>query len=114
MKKGTYIRNYIPPSPRNRIMYFLSTDQDTESYQLIKYLLSLNSPDQMIYGENNSEDIPVPRKKRKQSAHLVSVTHCAIYAEVGAELNEQLNCANPSRTLYSLFEQQLQTEGIIQ
>lgn len=90
-------------------MYFLSTDQNAELYQLIEYLLSLDSPNQITYDENNPEDIPIPRKKRKQSSHLVSVTWHAIYVEVGADLNEQLNCANPSRTLHSLFEEQLQT-----
>ena len=113
-EEGYYTRNYIPPSPRNRIMYFLSTDQNAELYELIKYLLSLDSPDQITYDQNNPKDIPIPRRKRKQSAHLVPVTQHAIYAEVGADFNEQLNHANPSRTLYSLFKEELQTEGIIQ
>ena len=58
-------------------------------------------------------EIPRPRKKRKHSARLVSVTQRAILSEVGADINVQLNCANPSRTLCAIFVEQLLTEGSI-
>ena len=43
----------------------------------------------------------------------MSVTRRAILSEVGADINVQLNCANPSRTLYAIFVKQLLTEGSI-
>ena len=52
-------------------------------------------------------------KKRKHSARLVSVTQRVILSEVGADINVQLNCANPCRTLYAIFVKQLLTEGSI-
>ena len=56
-------------------------------------------------------EIQRPRKKREHSARLVSVTQRAILSEVGADINIQLNCANPSRTLRAIFVEQLLTEG---
>ena len=50
--------------------------------------------------EYETHEIPIPKKKRKHSTRLVSVTQRAILSEVGADINVQLNCANPSRTLY--------------
>ena len=63
--------------------------------------------------EYETPEIPIPKKKRKHSARLVSVTQRAILSEVGADINVQLNCANPSRTLYAIFVEQLLTEGSI-
>ena len=63
--------------------------------------------------EYETPEIPRPRKKRKHSARLVSVTQRAILSEVGADINVQLNCANPSRTLCAIFVEQLLTEGFI-
>ena len=57
--------------------------------------------------------LPVPRKKRKHSSHLVSVSQRTVFTAVGADISTQFNCANPNRTLYKLFEEQLITEGTI-
>ena len=62
--------------------------------------------------EYETPEIPKPRK-RKHSARLSSVRQRAILSEVGADINVQLNCANPSRTLYTIFVEQLLTEGSI-
>ena len=39
-----YICKYIPQSPRNCIMYFLSILQQTENYHLIKHCLQRDNP----------------------------------------------------------------------
>ena len=50
---GERIRTYIPPSPRNRIMYFLDTDKKGDLYQLVKHILK----DDKI-GLQPNEEIP--------------------------------------------------------
>ena len=104
---GERIRTYIPPSPRNRIMYFLDTDKKGDLYQLVKHILKGDKiclqPDEEIH----QMDPPLrPRKKRKHSSWLVSVSQRAVFAEVGADISTQLNCANLNHTLYKLFEEQ--------
>ena len=111
--EGNNIRKYIPVSPCNWIMYFLATFKEAEMYHLLRYLLlkdqGMDEPD-MGY---ETHEIPIPKKKRKHYARLVSVTQRAILSQVGADINVQLNCANPSRTLYAVFVKQLLTEGSI-
>ena len=36
---GERIRTYKPPSPRNRIMYFMDTGKEAELFQLVKHML---------------------------------------------------------------------------
>ena len=56
---------------------------------------------------------PQPKKKRKQSACLVSVTQCAVFDEVGADLNAFLNKANSEHHIYEVFHEQIISEGEI-
>ena len=111
--EGNSIRKYIPVSPRNWIMYFLVTFEEAEMYHLLRYLLLKDQGMDEPNMEYETPEIPRPRKKRKHSARLVSVTQRAILSEVGADINVQVNCANPSRTLYAIFVEQLLTEGSI-
>ena len=71
---GERIRTYIPPSPRNRIMYFLDTDKKCDLYRLVKHILKGDKiclqPDEEI---PQMDPPPPPRKKRKHSSWLVSV-----------------------------------------
>ena len=111
---GERIRTYIPPSPRNRIMYFLDTDKKDDLYQLVKHILKGYKIGLQPHEEIPEMDPPSPpRKKRKHSSRLVSVSQRAVFAEVSADISTQLNCANPNCTLYQLFEEQLITEGTI-
>ena len=70
---GERIRTYIPPSPRNRIMYFLDTDKKGDLYQLVKHILMGDKialqPDEEI--PQMDPPPPPPRKKRKYSSWLV-------------------------------------------
>ena len=112
--EGNSIRKYIPQSPRNCIMYFLSTSQQTGNFHLIKHYLqkdSASSTNPVI--DISDEYVPRLKRKRKQTFHSVSVTQHAVFDQVGAYLNEELNCANQSRTLYNIFEEQLVCEGTI-
>ena len=111
---GERVRTYVLPSPRDRILYFLDTAKQGDLYQLVKHILKGDK----IGLEANEEfpqknPPPVPKKKRKHSSCLVSVSQRAVFAEVGADINTQLNCSSPSHTLYQVFQEQLITEGII-
>ena len=82
-------------------------------YHLLQYLLLKDQGIDDPNMEYETPEMPRPRKKRKHSARLVSVTQRAILSEVGANINVQLNCTNPCRTLYAIFVEQLLTEGSI-
>ena len=110
---GERIRTYIPPSPRNRIMYFMDSGKEAELFQLVKHILKGDQTNETDAYIIEMEPPPVPRKKRKHSTHLVSVSQHAVFTAVGADISTQFNCANPNRSLYKLFEEQLITEGII-
>ena len=110
---GERIRTYIPPSPRNRIMYFMDTGKEAELFPLVKHILKGDQTNETNADIIEMEPPPVPRKKRKHSAHLFSVSQRAVFTAVGADISTQFNCANPNCTFYKLFEEQLITEGII-
>ena len=79
----------------------------------MKYILKGDQTSEPCADMIEMELPPVPKKKRKHSARLVSVSQRAVFTAVGADINTQLNCAKPNRSLYKLFEEQLLTEGII-
>ena len=86
---GIYIRQHTPASPRNCLLYHISTGQDAQLYQLVKYLHWCDQGDEEQYTTNHHGDelsIQPPKKKHKQSAHMVSVSRMAIFAEVGGRL----------------------------
>ena len=107
------IRTYIPPSPRNRIIYFMDTGKEAELVQLVKHILKGDQTNETDADIIKIEPPPVPRKKRKHSACLVSVSQCTVFTAVGADISTQFNRAYLICTLYKLFEEQLITEGII-
>ena len=94
-------------------MYFMDTDKEEELFQPVKHILKGDQANEIHGHTTEIEPPPVPRKKRKQSSRLVSVSQRAVFTAVGADISTQFNCANPNRTLYKLFEEQLITEGII-
>ena len=94
-------------------MYFMDTDKEEELFQLVKHILKGNQANETHGHTIEIEPPPVPRKKRKHSSCLVSVSQRAVFTAVGADISTQFNCANPNHTLYKLFEEQLITEGII-
>ena len=59
---GERIRTYIPPSLRNRIMYFMDTGKEAELFQLVKHILKgdqTNETDADIIARNpNFDDMP--------------------------------------------------------
>ena len=112
--KGNSIRKYIPQSPRNHIMYFLSTSQETENFHLTKHCLQKDSASSMNPAIDISDEyVSWPKKKRKQTFCTVSVTQCAVFDEVGGYLNEELNCESQNQMLYNIFEEQLVCEGTL-
>ena len=94
-------------------MYFLETCKEAELFQLVKHILKGDQTSEPCADMIKMEPPPVPRKKRKHSAHLVSVSQCAVFTAVGADINTQLNRAKPNCSLYKLFGEQLLTDGII-
>ena len=83
-------------------MYFLDTDKKGDLYQLVKHILKGDKIGLQPHEEIPEMDPPPPPRKKR-----------AVFAEVGADISTQLNCANPNHTLYQLFEEQLITEGTI-
>ena len=82
-------------------------------YHMLCYLLLKDQGMDEPNIDYETPEIPRPRKKRKHSARLVSFTQRAISSEVGADINVQLNCVNPSITLYAIFVEQLLTKSSI-
>ena len=110
---GNFIRTHLPLSPRLRLMYFLSTGQENEFHQLLKHLINLDHPQEPGLLDAQEEVLlEPPRKKRKQSARIVSVSRQAIAAEIGADIPE-INAADPMRKLYIRFTEELILNGII-
>ena len=110
---GERIRTYLPPSPRNRTMYSMYSGKDAELFQLVKHILKGDQTNKTHADIIEMEPARVPRKKRKHSAHLVSVSQHTVFTAVGADISTQFNCANQNCTLYKLFEEQFVSEGII-
>ena len=77
--EGYFISEHMPTSPQSRLMYFVSNEKMAELHQFVKFLIGKDAS--VISGED-IEEIPnykpPPKKKRKQSAHLVSVTQHAV------------------------------------
>ena len=90
--EGNNTRKYIPVSPWNKIMYFLATFKEAEMYHMLHYLLLKDEGMDEPSMDYKTPEITRPRKKRKHSARLVSVTQRAILFEVGADINMQLSC----------------------
>ena len=72
--EGNNIRKYIPVSPHNWIMYFLVMFKEAEMYHLLRYLLLKDQGTDEPDMQYETHEIPIPKKKRKHSAGLVSVT----------------------------------------
>ena len=93
---GERIRTYIPLSPRNRIMYFMDSSKEAELFQLVEHILKGDQTNETDADLIKMETPPVPRKKRKHSACLVSVLQCTVFTAVGTDISTQFNCASPS------------------
>ena len=90
----------------------MDTGKEAELFQLVKHILKGDQANEMDADIIKMEPPPVPRKKRKHSACLVSVSQHTVFTAVGADISTQFSCANLNHTLYKLFEEQLVTEGI--
>ena len=83
---GIYIRQHTPASPRNHLLYHISTGQDAQLYQLVKYLHWCDQGDEEQYTTNHhGDELSIQPPKKKRSARMVSVSRMAIFAEVGEE-----------------------------
>ena len=108
-----------PTSPRNRLMYYLSLDESSVPDTLVRRYLKVDSKEIRILTpysieEDVPEDVPKrPRKKRKLQKRIVSVSLSDINRSAGQDLNKLLNCANPNRTLYKRFKEEMVMEGIL-
>ena len=95
-------------------MYFIFNGKIPELHQYVKFLLRRDTL--LSYGEEINElhyDPPIPKKKCKQSAWLISVTQHSVFEEVGADFESFLNQANKEWNIYELFEEHLISEGEI-
>ena len=76
-------------------MYFISNEKTSELHEYVKFLLKRDTS--LTYGQEFEEihDYePIPKKKCKQPAQLISVTQCAVFEEVSVDLKSFLNQAN--------------------
>ena len=112
-------RKYPPSSPRNRLLYLLmsSNEDETNSYwNTLKYLVAKDTgaeDQEEIYFEPTEGYAPPIKKRRRHTRRIVQVTDTALYESIGAGLCTSINCANPARTIYCDFREQLITDGII-
>ena len=102
---------YLPGSPHNRIMHFITEDYSSSLHNLIKYLYN---KDNRLEEENTEipptddeqpDSQPPPRKKKKISPRTVSVAPRAISKATGVNLDQLLNSAQQNKTLYSKFKE---------
>ena len=93
-------------------MYFISNEKTSELHEYVKFLLK---SDTSLASSQQFEEVhdyqPIPKKKHKQSAWLISVTQSVVFEEVGADLESFLNQANKQHNIYQIFEEQLISEG---
>ena len=109
-----YARKYIPPSPRNRLMYLIcSEESEGATYQLLRHLHSKDNGNNGDPNEIEDNLQPPLKKRRKHTRKLVAVTERAVYECIGEGLSSQLNSANPRRGIFADFREQLITEGMI-
>ena len=122
---GGRIRTYIPPSTKNRIMYFMDTGKEAELFQLVKHILKGDETNEIDADLIKMEPPPVPRKK-ENTKHALFQSHnvqslqqlgqiLALNSTVLTQITPFTSCLknNLNCTLYKLFEEQLVTEGII-
>ena len=114
-EEGLFIRQYIPVSPRNRVMYLTANCQDGLYHTVKECLKELTTLHEVPTEVNDppTEEGPPRKKVRKQANRVVSVTARDIFRLVGADMNSQLNCASQQHTLYTKFSEKLVTDGII-
>ena len=116
-------RKNMPTSPRNRLMYILMNEEMDEAFHILtRYLFKKdtepempNLPDHDVpYHDDDPVDQCPPKKRRKkQTARLVSVTDKAVFACVDQGLNIEMNCSEKNRHLYKTFQEQVIDLGII-
>lgn len=111
-------RKYIPTSPRNRLMHFFLQDYTASFHQLMKFLYKKDSnepdqPEELDGIHPEVEDVPPPPKKRRIAQRSVSVTPSALSRSAGVDLNDLLNSAQPNRSLYTQFCEELISTGTI-
>lgn len=111
----SYNRKYIPPSPRNRLMYLMSSEEaQAPTFHLLRHL-HMKDRDEDTSNPPDMDDhlLPPLKKRRTHTRRIVSVTERAVYESVGAGLNTLLNSANPNHGIYADFREQLLCEGMI-
>ena len=64
-------------------MYFLETSKEAELLQLVKHILKGDQTSEPCADMIEMEPPPVPKKKRKHSARLVSVSQAQSLQQLG-------------------------------
>ena len=110
----------VPNSPRIRLMYMLTSEKYENTVgPHIKNYLDHDFPSQQPISENcQHDDYPQdenqpPKKKRKQSARLVTVNGTLLCNSMQLKYNDILNAAKKNRSLYVNFKEQLLSEGTL-
>ena len=118
-EEGFFIWQYIPVSPQNQLMYLTYNSQDG-LYNTVKHCLREINPADEVHNATDVNEIPEQeqqqgppmKKRRKQAVRVVKVTSRDIFRLVGQDITTQLNCANPRHTLYTKLSEKLVMEGV--
>lgn len=105
---------YIPQSPRNRLMYYLYTDEVAALKSTIKQLLKLDNNEETAIEDYSTENEPSSVKRRKYATQVLKVSPQTICDTMGVEYQTVKNSTDRNRNLYSVFSQQLITDGAVQ
>lgn len=107
-------RNYLPSSPRNRLMFTIDSNDHSPLSALLRHLLVKDNYLQDGANSEHCEDHPPPQKRRKKhTRRLVNITPQSVCQHIGDSLMSKLNCAATNRSIYMDFAEQLLTDGII-
>ena len=101
-------------------MYLTYNCQDG-LYNTVKHCLREINPSDEVHNSTDLNEIPEQeqqqgppmKKRRKQAVRVVKVTSRDIFRLVGQDITTQLNCANPRCSLYIKFSEKLVMEGVI-
>ena len=103
-----------PTSLRNRLMFYLTKDESSVPWLLVKRYLKIDQEKIEIDSalDIHDEEVPLrPKKKRRHQNRIVTVTLKDISQETGQDYNSLLNCSNPDRPLYLKFKEEMRMEG---
>ena len=125
-ENGVLRQNYIPTSPRNRLMYFLKCDDQTHSFMaVLRKLLEYDRfgesvvPADTVFRSDfeidDSQPPPEKRRRRRRGIRAVAVPLHSLSRSVNVEESSVRNSAQQQRNIFIEFMEQMASDtGTIQ